>query len=371
MSRTFDPRVSKFFNRALPLPPTGEKIPEEGATEENVYEQVSPSQEERDKKRLIERDSYDDIEDDIVDDSGIYSSPWDLNHSIEMMGLSSKQRDEITKDLTVNGDTTSDEPMSTLPRSVSTDYLEPVSQADMDCVAAMTNGVVATAARSDWYPHPAVKCSREKPRKSQFSIAEPYVTMFADSGRILDKDRLAMNSREGFNKMCLCNLETLQLICEGMYIEFVNARTQFWKDARWRDFELVDDERPEYVTGPLAFYRARSSRVATTECLLMVGAQLITALLSSDMLFGFSLFGVGTSSFQSPRSPVLCFFYLYSCLSFVSFYNITPPQFQSSYLSVSTHVHVLITTSSSVFLSTWPITISVSPHLPLLLFLHS
>ena len=36
------------------------------------------------------------------------------------------------------------------------------------------------------------------------------------------------------------------------------------------------------------------------------------------------------------------------------FSNITPPQFRSSYLSVSTDFHVLITTSSSVFLSTWP-----------------
>ena len=34
--------------------------------------------------------------------------------------------------------------------------------------------------------------------------------------------------------------------------------------------------------------------------------------------------------------------------------HITPPQFRSSYLSVSTHFHVLINTSYSVFLSTCP-----------------
>ena len=54
---------------------------------------------------------------------------------------------------------------------------------------------------------------------------------------------------------------------------------------------------------------------------------------------------------------VLCFFYLYSCLLHVFSYNITPPQFWPSYLSVSIHFsifHILITTSSLVFLSTWP-----------------
>ena len=50
-------------------------------------------------------------------------------------------------------------------------------------------------------------------------------------------------------------------------------------------------------------------------------------------------FGVATWSFQSPRSPVLCIFYLYSFLLHVFSYNITPPQFRSSYLLVSTHFH--------------------------------
>ena len=62
----------------------------------------------------------------------------------------------------------------------------------------------------------------------------------------------------------------------------------------------------------------------------------------------FSLFGVGASNFQSPRSPVLCFFYLYSFLLHVFSYNITTPQFRSFYLSVSTHFHVLITTSCPI-----------------------
>ena len=69
----------------------------------------------------------------------------------------------------------------------------------------------------------------------------------------------------------------------------------------------------------------------------------------------FSLFGVVTSSFHSPRSPVLCFLFLYLFLLHVFSYNTTPPQFRSSYLSVSTDFHVTsITTSSSVFRSTRP-----------------
>ena len=58
------------------------------------------------------------------------------------------------------------------------------------------------------------------------------------------------------------------------------------------------------------------------------------------LLQPFPLFGVGPSSFQYPRSPVLCFFYLYLFLLHVFSYNITPTQFRSSYLSVSTHFHL-------------------------------
>ena len=63
----------------------------------------------------------------------------------------------------------------------------------------------------------------------------------------------------------------------------------------------------------------------------------------------FSIFYLG-----SAHHVFKCFFSLYSFLLHVFSYNITPPQFRSSYRSVSTHFHVLITTSSSVFLSTWP-----------------
>ena len=66
-------------------------------------------------------------------------------------------------------------------------------------------------------------------------------------------------------------------------------------------------------------------------------------------------------SFQFPRSPVFYFFYLHLFLLHVFSRNITPPQFRSSYLSVSTHFHVLITTSSSVFLSTRGNHLSLAP----------
>ena len=71
-----------------------------------------------------------------------------------------------------------------------------------------------------------------------------------------------------------------------------------------------------------------------------VGSQNSLYFISSSSSSAFSLFGVGASSFQSPRSPVLCFFSRYSCLIHVFSYNITPPQFRSSYLSVSYHFHV-------------------------------
>ena len=55
----------------------------------------------------------------------------------------------------------------------------------------------------------------------------------------------------------------------------------------------------------------------------------------------------------------------YSCLAHRVFirvysYNIAPPQFWSSYVSVSSPFHVHITSSSSVFLSTCPNHISIA-----------
>ena len=54
------------------------------------------------------------------------------------------------------------------------------------------------------------------------------------------------------------------------------------------------------------------------------------------LFFGLFPICFGASSFQSPPSPVLSFFYLYSFLLHVFSYNITPPQFWSSYL----HFHL-------------------------------
>ena len=90
-------------------------------------------------------------------------------------------------------------------------------------------------------------------------------------------------------------------------------------------------------------------------------------------LFENSIFGLNTSVFIGgfflicvsasiskffrlvlPSSSVLCFFYLYLILLHVFSCNITPHQFRSSYLSMSTDLHFLIAKSSSVFLSTRP-----------------
>ena len=57
---------------------------------------------------------------------------------------------------------------------------------------------------------------------------------------------------------------------------------------------------------------------------------------------------------QTDCSSTFSLFGVYAFLLRIFSYNITPPQFWSSYLSVSTHFHVLITTSSAVFLSTCP-----------------
>ena len=119
--------------------------------------------------------------------------------------------------------------------------------------------------------------------------------------------------------------------------------------------------------------RALLGKHCLMQLLILIGVHYRQKQISS-FYSAFSLFGVGTSSFQSPRSPVVCFFYLYS--------------FYLSSLITSLHLsfglpifrcppifHVLITTSSSVILSTRPNHLGILfshqclPHPPLLLFL--
>ena len=74
----------------------------------------------------------------------------------------------------------------------------------------------------------------------------------------------------------------------------------------------------------------------------------------------FSLFpinvGVGASSFPSPLYPVLCFFYIYFYLYL--YFLITSLHLSFGVLICrcppTSIFHVLITTSSAAFLSTWP-----------------
>ena len=88
------------------------------------------------------------------------------------------------------------------------------------------------------------------------------------------------------------------------------------------------------------------------------------------------LFGAGVPSFPSPRSPVMCFFYLDLFLLHVFSYNITPPQFRSSSFGVHpfpssmfSSLHLLQSFSPRVL--TISLSLILIPHLCLLPFLHS
>ena len=64
----------------------------------------------------------------------------------------------------------------------------------------------------------------------------------------------------------------------------------------------------------------------------------------------FSYLRSAHQSFNSPLSPVLCFFFLYSFLLHVFSYHIAPPQFWSSYVSVSIDFHVPCSTFSNTLI---------------------
>ena len=103
------------------------------------------------------------------------------------------------------------------------------------------------------------------------------------------------------------------------------------------------------------------------------------------LLFFFGLSPIyGTSSFHSPCSTVLCFFSLYSCLLHVFYVLCITSMHLSFFLRIlwcllTSIFQIIITTSSSVFLSTCPNHLSLAslmsplclPHMPLLLFLLS
>ena len=125
-------------------------------------------------------------------------------------------------------------------------------------------------------------------------------------------------------------------------------------DLMWRTPLLIAEEyQHQEIVNFLCQWIAESDHSPTLRT--ATSLQCDFSQVTTRLFVCLSLFRVGgASSFQSPHSPVLSFFYLYLFLLHVFSYNITPPQFRSTYLSVSTHFHVLITTSSSVFISTWP-----------------
>ena len=117
----------------------------------------------------------------------------------------------------------------------------------------------------------------------------------------------------------------------------------------WKRRYMVPTRRFGSLTSPELYrrHRTRQSKVCDSRRGFSWKFSQHTNLNSSSLAF--PLFGIGATSFQFPRSPVLCFFSLYSFLPRVFSYNITPPQFWSSYLSCppASIFHVLITTSFS------------------------
>ena len=85
--------------------------------------------------------------------------------------------------------------------------------------------------------------------------------------------------------------------------------------------ELCSSYRAAWLNG------CRSNRLAYIS---------ISFLLRHFLLLRLFLFCGRCIEFSVARSPVLCFFYLYSFLPLLLSYNTTPPQFGSSYISVST-----------------------------------
>ena len=279
VNELLEKRTSKFLNRALPPPPCDPHSQPPPAVAvmpntENFYEFV-PSENGQisatGTPMAESRPCYEDID---LDD--IYDDPHELMFSGKASSTSSSSHHSHMSQASQGS--------HPLPRSQSNDYLEPVSakdeESDLDenaypdiipASAIMQRNVKSLSLDRD-RPVPAPRGQtppRTRASKALSRISQHYIMPYVNVEMAMDKNRPALTIADGFKKMAVFNLETLQTVGEEIYTRYVCPNSEFKEDLRWSDFS-IGVNGIELTQGLLGYYKAYCVKVRPHDCYLMV-----------------------------------------------------------------------------------------------------
>ena len=250
------------MNRALPPTPkaTAPDIAEESVGEtdsvtENVYELVHTDH--SSVASSSGRGAYEDI-----DEADIYSDPVDACPVPKV----------------------EQEASNLLPRCLSNDYLEPVNHEgtldknlkpvlknkpktvnfdynDLSGSNTNTNGVYTS--KPSAHPRSCVK-------KADVRLSgEHYIDVYANTDVMLNQGRAPLTYKEGFNKMAVMNIETLQKLADSIYFRFIPKDPNYLSELKWKDFSLRNADI-ELIQDIYGYYRVRCPRIRPHDCYIIV-----------------------------------------------------------------------------------------------------
>jgi len=237
-------RTSKFFNRALPDPPSALPSSTNSASVEkdtcpteltNLYELIAQSTT-TDHTASVTAVSntvemYEDI-DDCLERADAAITPFDDSLSCHQSSVS---KGSFIQQVAQN--------------PPDDEYLEPVIPPEEELKCS-----------SNFCPSPAPRCSLS-------AAAEVQQTSYVNAGMMW---RELPSLADGFAAMTEICREALVQIAERITAQYVNATWPTGHGLELADFEVADDGQMELVQPHVSFFRARHAELAPKGCLLMV-----------------------------------------------------------------------------------------------------
>jgi len=231
-------RTSKFFNRALPDPPSAPTFQNSSSTEKgscpeelkNLYELISQS---TPVESLNVGEMYEDIDNclertDPVPASALFNDSSSSCQSSTSRSSSFRHAAQVPPD---------------------DEYLEPVIPPEEEIQRS-----------SNWRPSPA-------PRSSISAVAEGLDESYVNTEMMLTELPSLANGFTAMMKICQ---DALQQIAERIMTPYMSATWPISCHLEWSDFELCDDGQPQLMQHNISYYHARHSSLAPNGCVLMV-----------------------------------------------------------------------------------------------------
>ena len=232
-------RTSKFFNRALPDPPSAPSTHDNTAAQKgtcpdesnNLYELISQSTPEDDTASAAETANAGEMYEDI--DNCLERT--DVEPSSQSSHQSSTGRSSSIQ-----------HPSQNPPDD---EYLEPVIPPEEEIRHSV-----------NWRPSPA-------PRSS-LSIANEVLQTSYVNTEMMSTELPSLT--DGFTAMAKICQDALKQVAESMTSQYVSASWPTSCRLEWSDFELFDDGCSKQIQQHISYYRARHATLAPNGCVLMV-----------------------------------------------------------------------------------------------------